>query len=506
MKKIILLAAACAFALTACQNRGDKHTHGHEHAHEHAHEHEAHGHPLQITLYSESFEIFAEVDPLTAGEHSHVIAHVTNLADFSAAGEGEMTATLSVGGKSDSQTLHFHGHHAGILNFSLTPASAGDGSLSFSFRGEEISAAVKVYSHKHDAEAAALHAFAVSSNGVNFTKEQSWKIDFATELARTEPFGQVIKAVAQILPHQANEQLIIAKASGIVKIDSSVLPGMSVNAGDALMSIENTGLAESNMDVRHIEAKAEYERAADEYERKLKLAESKIVSKSELNIAKAEYESAKAVFESLDKNYSEGRFSAISDIAGYVTDVFVTNGEFVQTGQVVAAVSSSQRLLVQAKVQPKWHNFLQNINGANFKFSDDSKTYSLEELGGRLVSVAKSSSTQSPLLPVSFEIRNSSKLLPGSFADIYIKTLSSAEALTVANGAIVEEMGNFFVYKQLTPELFEKTQVETGATDGLRTEILSGLEAGERVVSRGAIIVKLAQAAGGLDAHSGHVH
>ena len=78
--------------------------------------------------------------------------------------------------------------------------------------------------------------------------------------------------------------------------------------------------------------------------------------------------------------------------------------------------------------------------------------------------------------------------------------------MTVAGGAIVEEMGNYFVYKQLTPELFEKTQVIIGGTDGQRTEILSGLAAGERVVSRGAIIVKLAQAAGGLDAHSGHVH
>jgi len=35
---------------------------------------------------------------------------------------------------------------------------------------------------------------------------------------------------------------------------------------------------------------------------------------------------------------------------------------------------------------------------------------------------------------------------------------------------------------------------------------LSGLQATERVVTAGAVQIKLAQATGTLDAHSGHVH
>jgi hypothetical protein len=38
------------------------------------------------------------------------------------------------------------------------------------------------------------------------------------------------------------------------------------------------------------------------------------------------------------------------------------------------------------------------------------------------------------------------------------------------------------------------------------TEIKTGLNSGERVVTKGAILIKLAQATGTLDAHSGHVH
>ena len=90
--------------------------------------------------------------------------------------------------------------------------------------------------------------------------------------------------------------------------------------------------------------------------------------------------------------------------------------------------------------------------------------------------------------------------------ETYIKTQTTQQAVTVPCVSVVEEMGNYFVYVQLTPEYFEKRLVKTGVSDGKRIEILEGLSGNERVVSTGAILVKLAQASGTLDAHSGHVH
>ena len=317
----------------------------------------------------------------------------------------------------------------------------------------------------------------------------------------------MIRTVGQILPSQGSTHIITAKASGIVTIaGGSLLAGTPVRKDAALLYIGSEGLADSNMDVRYAEARSEYERAAGEYERKSRLAEDKIVSQSDLSQARTEYEVAKATFENLEKNYRDGRFAASSDINGYLTELYVSNGEYVQAGDRLAAVCNDSRLLVEAKVQPKWHKTLQKVASANFKFYGDDRTWSLEELSGRLASVGRSTSTESPLLPVSFEIANRPGLLPGTFADIYIKISGDSETLTVASGAVVEEMGSYFVYRQINPEYFEKVQVRAGASDGRRTEILSGLEEGQRVVSRGAVIVKLAQAAGGLDAHSGHAH
>ncbi|MBC8319158.1 MAG: efflux RND transporter periplasmic adaptor subunit, partial [Bacteroidetes bacterium] len=93
-----------------------------------------------------------------------------------------------------------------------------------------------------------------------------------------------------------------------------------------------------------------------------------------------------------------------------------------------------------------------------------------------------------------------------SFVEIYLKTLTNSEALTVPNTALLEDQGSYFVYVQTTPELFEKREVKIGVTDGLKTEIIKGIAYNERIVTKGAILIKLAQATGTLDAHSGHVH
>ena len=67
-------------------------------------------------------------------------------------------------------------------------------------------------------------------------------------------------------------------------------------------------------------------------------------------------------------------------------------------------------------------------------------------------------------------------------------------------------MGAFFVFVQNNPISFEKRAVEVGATDGIMVQVLDGVAAGERVVTKGAVSLKLSQGAAALDPHAGHVH
>jgi len=346
-----------------------------------------------------------------------------------------------------------------------------------------------------------------SSNGVVFTKEQSREADFATAEVRREPFGQVIRTTAQIQPSQGDEQVVSAKACGVVLFTSgNVVEGKAVSVGQALFSIDGSGMADNNLSVRFAEAESEYNRAKAEYERKTELSKENIVSQSDLLSAKTDFINAEANYDNLRRNFSAGKQIVSAPIGGFITRVMVRNGEYAEAGQAVLVVSRNRDLFIKAELQPKYYDILSGIKSANIRLLDSNRSYTLEELGGRLVSYGKSIGTNSPLIPVVFQVNNKAGLLSGSFVELFIKTQTNAQAITVPNEALIEEMGNYFVFVQLTPEHFEKRAVKKGVTDGVRTEITGGIADGDIIVSKGAILVKLAQTSGALDAHAGHVH
>ncbi len=476
-------------------------------------ENDAHNHDekLVLTAYSEEYEIFAEATPFSVGEESEILTHISLLENFKPLAQGTVTASLVVGADSIGQTLD-KAVRKGIYQFSLKPVVAGKGHLSFRITTTEGSSTVfieniEVFADEHEAQHAAADAEIDADNGIVFTKEQSWKIDFATAQAKREPFGQMIKTTAQILPAQGDAQIVTAKMGGIVRFqDNNIVEGRAVSAGQGLFSIDGSGTADNNLSVRYSEAQSEYNKAKIEYERKKELAKDRIVSESELLNAKTEFSNAEAVYNNLRKNFASGKQTITSPMSGFITQLLVQNGEYVEAGKAVLMVSQNKELLIKAEVQSRYLPMLPGIVSANIHVMNTDKTYTLQELNGKILSFGKSADEENPLIPVMFRVKNSVGLLPGSFVEMYIKTQTNQEALTVPKTAIVEEMGNYFVFVQLTPELFEKRLIEKGVTDGINTEILSGISESERVVSKGATLVKLAQAAGELDAHAGHAH
>jgi membrane fusion protein, heavy metal efflux system len=61
------------------------------------------------------------------------------------------------------------------------------------------------------------------------------------------------------------------------------------------------------------------------------------------------------------------------------------------------------------------------------------------------------------------------------------------------------------VYVQTAGESFEKREVKLGASDAAQVQLLSGVQEGERVVTKGAYQIKLATLSGTMPAH-GHEH
>ena len=180
------------------------------------------------------------------------------------------------------------------------------------------------------------------------------------------------------------------------------------------------------------------------------------------------------------------------------------NGDYVPVGQPIFSIIRSEKLYLKADVQPRFASVLGDIKSANIRANG--RTFTLDELNGKVISYGKSTNTDNYLIPVTLQMNSNSFFVPGSFVEIYLKTITRNNSLTIPNTAILEEQGNFFVLVQVNPELFEKRAIKLGVTDGLKSEVLGGISANDRVVTKGAIMVKLAQASGALDPHAGHVH
>lgn len=466
---------------------------------------------FQYTAYTNNFELFAEADPFIAGRTSNILSHLTSLQDFTALEKGKINLKITVDGKTTEQTLETP-TRKGIYSFDIIPENQGEGSLEYTIltdKGEFkiIVPGIIVFASLQEAADAAAKNVVSKINTTVFTKEQSWKTDFATDWPANESFGQVIKTTAQIQSAQGDEILVTAKAAGIISFTGNdILEGKRVSDGQPLFMITGSGFADNNSAVRYAEAQNNFEKAKADYERASALAEDRIVSEKELLQARNQYENTKSVFDNLKQNFSSSGATVRSPITGFVKQMFVRNGQYIEAGQPVIMVSKNKTLLLRAEVQQKYASYLNAITTANIRTTTDNKTYSLEDLGGEILSFGRTTTNDNYLIPVTLQINNTGSFVPGSFVELYLKTITNSQAITIPNSAILEEQGTFFVFVQVTPELFEKREVKVGPTDGLRSEITMGLSPTERVVTRGAILVKLAQASGELDPHAGHVH
>ncbi len=489
--------------LTGCHHHeGENHGHNHEEGHKH-------NESLQFVSYDKQYETFIVATPFNTEEPSQLTIHITQLSNFKPIEKGCATVSL-ISSKDTILTQPVELEQPGIFKCGIAPKSQGEAQLLFSYTDSVNTTFSKfdvvIFDDEHEANEYVKEQEITGDNTVPFPKEKSWNVNFSTEVCELNHFGPAIRTMGYVQPSAGDEALIIAKTSGIVSYDNNLTEGKQVSAGQALLSIINSSMADNNLSVRLQELSAEYEAAKSDYERKLPLAEEKIVSQSDLLQAKNRYDIAKVQYESVKNNFSHNGQKVTAPKSGFITQLLVRNGEFVEAGQTIASISQNKDLQIVAEVNPIHYPSLASISDANFLIESEDKTYSLRELNGKVLSYGKSINPKTPLIPVVFQVRNTKSLIPGSFVEMYIKSSSTEKMITIPNEALVEEMGNYFVYVQLTPELFEKREVQKGKSDGRQTAILSGLTEGERVVCKGSSLVRLTQAAGTVDAHSGHVH
>lgn len=321
-----------------------------------------------------------------------------------------------------------------------------------------------------------------------------------SELQPTQ-FAEVIEVSGSVLPASGTEATVSATMAGIVTfVNTSLTDGVAVSAGQTMFVVNAQSMADGNPAAV---AQSELVVARSAYERAEKLANERIISQREFEEARQRYQSAVATAKSLGAASQRRGISV--PISGYVKNLQVKPGDYVSAGQVLATITQNRRLQLRADVPERYYSLLSRISDANFRMAyDDSRTYSLSELGGRLVSKGHATTTGEYFVPVIFEFNNQGNIVAGSMAEVYLQGSERSGVLCVPNEAITEAQGLYFVYIQTHADAYRRQEVQLGATDGRRTEIKSGLKAGDKVVTRGATQVRLA--ANASVAPEGHSH
>ena len=531
MTRRLMGSAALAFVLAL----GGCGTHSHDgagHA-EHGRENEPAEDPrpdLSVTLYQGALELFMEYPAFVAGTESPLVAHFTDTRDANAFHpiiRGQVTATLRF---KDGASETFKAEKPlrdGIFKPVVKPSKAGEASLTLVLTGDQVQGSVEVgtvvvHANTQAAVAAEPDEAPTAEQSVPYLKEQQWKTQYATAPAELRPLRASTRVFGELRTAAGREVELSAPVSGRIEV-AGAMPriGQSVKRGELFLTIAPSGGAggadRSGLELEERRARAELGLAEREHKRAQDLFASQAVPERQVDAARVAVEMAEArlrtaiaqlaALRSAQSSGGGGRATAFdlrAPFDGVIARSTVMPGAFVAAGTPLVAVVDPSELWLIAHVPEQDLAAMKDVDGAGFRIDG--------QAGERIVSMDKHLGLAPTLDPatrtaaLSFSVDNGAgDLRPGMAARVTVYRKVTAAQVAVPREAIVDDNGSPAVFVMDGGEAFFKRRIGLGARDGEWMGVATGLEAGERVVSRGAYEVKLSTTAGAIPAH-GHQH
>ncbi len=458
----------------------------------------------QLTLFAPDAEFYIEYEPLHQGGSSLFRVHVTRLATYRPYTEGTLHLTLDgEETRTDIQDqpgiflLSVIPEREGAMELTCTLAS-GEHALSVSGQVEVLAAGSEEGEEDHDEH---------ETGEVIYLKEQAWSSDFMVRELVPGPFFSVLTTSGEIMTIPGEKRNVAAPGRGMILFpDPELVQGSKVREGQLLFTIKAGTLEGDNFELRYQEYANRLNSSRSEFQRHRQLYENQVISERQFLESRTAYISDSIRFYNLAGKAGSDGLGVFAPAGGYVHHLNVSEGEFVETGQLLATLSSDRELMLRADVPQQHFQTLKRIMTANFRPAFTDRVYSIEELKGKLLARGSSVAENDHYIPLYFKVLNDGSLLEGAYAEFYLVTDQQKECLLVPNSAILEEQGNYYVYVQVTGESYSKRAVVTGESDGIHTEVISGLLPGERVVSRGGMLLKAASTVIAGDSGHGHSH
>ncbi|MFQ6007364.1 MAG: efflux RND transporter periplasmic adaptor subunit [Candidatus Zixiibacteriota bacterium] len=249
-----------------------------------------------------------------------------------------------------------------------------------------------------------------------------------------------------------------------------VREGEHVKAGQVLISLDKSGSSS-----HYQEALSLYRNAEKNYKKMTYLYEAGAVSESQFDAAKTEYEVTKASFE------AAARLVDIqSPIEGIVTSVNVSKGDYLNPGQQLATVATTDKLRVKFGV---------NVTDVEYIKQGEKVTVSSESVSqpaeGTVLSVARSADPNTRTFQVEAVIDNHDGLFkPGMFVRVNVTLSQLTDVIVVPRQAVLQLGGGEAVFVVSNGAARQRRVTTSTDLDG-RVVIASGLGEGDTLVTLG---------------------
>ena len=486
--------------------------------------------PIAVTRWTEKSELFMQYQPLRVGKTSRFAIHLTDLETFKPLTEGDVVVELAYEGGQRDTFSEDRPSRPGIFDVNVTPAR--DGSPAMTIRVESAAVddehrlgpvevagtgQVEDHEHPHDAGEGEDHS---QGEGISFLKEQQWALDFATQVVGTATMRESLTVPAKIQPRSGGRIAITAPVGGRLSTGTRLpVIGTNVESGQVVAAIvppTSTPSDLPSLELAAEEARVKLDFAWQERERLERLVEAGAIPARRVNEAKANEAVVAAQLKAAQarlKHYEETRqaehredgrttFQVRSPLSGVVASVNTTDGAHVEDGETLLEVVAVDRVYVVGEVPEAAAAALRRPAGAEIVVPGLEQPMQV----GQLVSVANFVDPQSRTVKVIYKMDNRSRRLAvGQAVSMRLFHSTATEAPTIPESALVDDGGRPIVFVQTGGESFERRPVTLGERQSGRVQVTAGVAPGERVVTRGAYLVRLASMSTQVPAH-GHAH
>lgn len=475
------------------------------------HDHEAKGEniidnerpSLSVTKWTEKMEIFMEYPVMLKSVPGKFVIHFTVLQGFEPVRDGAVTLIFSPQNGADIIVRQEKLLREGIFNPIAELPQVGLYDFTIKYKGPKVSETFKIENFRVYESIQDIPAIQEESDGgISFLKEQQWIIDYQTETVTIQSVRKSIKAVGMVLPRQSLYAEITSPVDGILRVEDNkdmVIPGTLVKKGQILGTISPTlGAVNSWIDL-----KLGFEHAKAEYERALRLKEKKAISNREFEGIKHNFLIQKAGYEIYAQPGNSNLFQLQAPIDGIVTEIVVLPGQKVNAGEKLMTIIDPSTVWLRAHIFEKDYYQMDILSGASISIPGLNSPIIVKGKNFRLLSLGSVMDSGSRTIPVLLEIDNSKRLLiVGQTVQVDLYTTEGGRGLAIPESALFNDDANQVVFIQISGESFEKRIVKTGNKENGLVSILSGVHKGERVVTAGGYLVKLASTSTAV----GHPH